>query len=816
MMGAVDELLERSPQLATLTESLTAVRATSAGRMVLVGGEVGVGKTMLLRDFCGGQGDTVRILWGACDALFTPRPLGPLFDVAEATGGELEELVARGARPHEVAVALLRELARAAADRARARGPPLGRRGDARRAAAAGAADRRGAGARDRRATATTSSTAPIRCGSCSASWPPRRGRAAQRRRRSRAAAVAQLAAPRGVDAEDLYRRTAATRSSSARCSRAGTEDVPPTVRDAVLARRRASAAGAASARGGRDRPRQRRAVAARGARRRPRSITSRMPRLGHADRRRRRRRVPARARAARDRGVAYRPIAASPCTARRCRRSSTARPARPTSRGWPTTPRRRRTRSRAARSRRRPPPRAASLGAHREAAAQYARALRFADGAPASERAELLERRAHECYLSDQLEQAVEAQRAARRAAPATSAIVRRRGRRAALARAPARIRRAHRPTARGRRRRRSNCSRSWTARARAGTRLRQRRAAAMQLGGSGRRDRVGHARARAGRAPRRRRGAGRRAHDDRRRPSSDPTGPRGPASSSRRSSWPSRCGVEDDAGRAFVNLVWLPIRRRAYELAERHLDAGLEYCDERGLDYWRLYLLGCASPVELDRGRWARGRESAALASRDPARPPGRHALGALSLGLVRARRGDPELARCSTRRSRSRDAARRAAAARRRSPPRAPRRRGSRDAPPRSAGEPPSRRSRSRSSPREPVGDRRAGLLAPAGRPSTSRRRNASAEPYRLEMTGDWRGRGRALARARLPVRGGAGAGRRRRRPAAAPCARRAAGARRGPGRGDRHPAPARARRARTARADRGRARARTPPA
>jgi predicted ATPase len=43
--------------------------------------------------------------------LFTPRPLGPLLDVADTTGGELRELVQSDARPHEVAGALMRELA---------------------------------------------------------------------------------------------------------------------------------------------------------------------------------------------------------------------------------------------------------------------------------------------------------------------------------------------------------------------------------------------------------------------------------------------------------------------------------------------------------------------------------------------------------------------------------------------------------------------------------------------------------------------------------------------------------------------------------
>jgi DNA-binding CsgD family transcriptional regulator len=56
----------------------------------------------------------------------------------------------------------------------------------------------------------------------------------------------------------------------------------------------------------------------------------------------------------------------------------------------------------------------AASLHAHREAAAQYARALRSADRLPAAERARLLEGRSVACYLSDLGEEAIEARQAA------------------------------------------------------------------------------------------------------------------------------------------------------------------------------------------------------------------------------------------------------------------------------------------------------------------------------------------------------------------------------------------------------------------
>jgi predicted ATPase len=104
-------LLERSDQLAALAEALDAVLADGAGTLVFVGGEAGVGKTTLLQAFCDDRRASARILWGACEGLLTPGPLGPLFDVAEVTGGELEELVSRDARPHEVTGALVRELA---------------------------------------------------------------------------------------------------------------------------------------------------------------------------------------------------------------------------------------------------------------------------------------------------------------------------------------------------------------------------------------------------------------------------------------------------------------------------------------------------------------------------------------------------------------------------------------------------------------------------------------------------------------------------------------------------------------------------------
>ena len=93
---------------------LDGVRSSSRGRLVLVAGEAGAGKTALARRFTDEHRGSARVLWGACDALFTPRALGPLVDVAEDTGGELAAATAGDAGPHEVAGALLHELARGA------------------------------------------------------------------------------------------------------------------------------------------------------------------------------------------------------------------------------------------------------------------------------------------------------------------------------------------------------------------------------------------------------------------------------------------------------------------------------------------------------------------------------------------------------------------------------------------------------------------------------------------------------------------------------------------------------------------------------
>jgi DNA-binding CsgD family transcriptional regulator/tetratricopeptide (TPR) repeat protein len=83
-------VLEREGQLATLTGYAEEARR-GQGRLVLVSGEAGIGKSTLLEELELTLPDA-RWWWGGCDGLFTPRALGPLADISAQAGGELRRL----------------------------------------------------------------------------------------------------------------------------------------------------------------------------------------------------------------------------------------------------------------------------------------------------------------------------------------------------------------------------------------------------------------------------------------------------------------------------------------------------------------------------------------------------------------------------------------------------------------------------------------------------------------------------------------------------------------------------------------------------
>ena len=102
-------LLERDAPLATL-ERLRVEAASEGGRLVFVEGEAGVGKTSLLRAFRAAVPESVRTLLGSCDPLSTPRPLGPLIEIAPDLDPALARLLRDGAPREDVLAAFLAAL----------------------------------------------------------------------------------------------------------------------------------------------------------------------------------------------------------------------------------------------------------------------------------------------------------------------------------------------------------------------------------------------------------------------------------------------------------------------------------------------------------------------------------------------------------------------------------------------------------------------------------------------------------------------------------------------------------------------------------
>ncbi len=203
--------------------------------MVFVSGEAGVGKTALVRRFAESVG-AASCVWGNCDALAAPRPLGPLLDIAQVIGGRLADLVEAGALPHDVALVLMRELSD--------RKPILLVLEDVQWADGATLDVLRLVGRRVEQLPVLV--LASYRDTELGPFHPLRLvlGELASRQASARvrieplsASAVARLAEPHGTDPHELYARTGGNPFFVTEALAAGDERIPPTVRDAVLAR---------------------------------------------------------------------------------------------------------------------------------------------------------------------------------------------------------------------------------------------------------------------------------------------------------------------------------------------------------------------------------------------------------------------------------------------------------------------------------------------------------------------------------------------------------------------------------------------------
>ena len=103
------ELLERDGALAALAEAHGAA-ARGDGRVALITGEPGIGKTSLVTRFVQDLEAGARVLLGTCDDLSIPRPLGPIRDLVGIVSTPLEAALAAGAAAYEIHSLLIAEL----------------------------------------------------------------------------------------------------------------------------------------------------------------------------------------------------------------------------------------------------------------------------------------------------------------------------------------------------------------------------------------------------------------------------------------------------------------------------------------------------------------------------------------------------------------------------------------------------------------------------------------------------------------------------------------------------------------------------------
>jgi DNA-binding CsgD family transcriptional regulator/tetratricopeptide (TPR) repeat protein len=630
-------LLERDELVAALDDRLATVRADSEGMFVWIGGEAGVGKTALLRHFCGRQGKPVRVLWGVCEPLRTPRPLGPFVDVAAATGGELAELVVAGGRPYEVAAAVLDELG--------GRAPTVLVLEDLQWAD---------------EATLDVITLLATRIGSVPAlalssyrddelhRAPALRlvlGEVARRPARLKVeplspAAVAALAEPHRLQPAELYERTGGNPFFVTEVLAAGGERLPETVRDAVLARasRLSEDAGrlleAVAVVPGQVEVSVLQAVAGELIEYIDECLASGVLSSGptHVAFRHELTRMtvegampPNRRLALNRAALAALARSRDPDFARLAHHAEAAGEAGAVLEWAP-----------------RAATRAAASGAHREAADQYARALRFSDGQPPEVSAGLLQDRAEECYLTSQIDDAIDAQRKAleyrrrlddQRAEGNALRVLSRllffAGRASeaeplvleaieVLERQPAghELAMAYANVSQRRMVVEDTAEAvAWGNRALELARsLGDTEAQVYALSNIGAAEFVAD-------AERGRTGLEAALHQA------------------------LRQAHEELAGLTFSRLVMFSVRYRRFEIASEHLEAGLAHCTDRGLDTFRLYLLACGARLALDTGHWDEASDLAASVLRDPRAAHVGSTWALTTLGLVRARRGDPE---------------------------------------------------------------------------------------------------------------------------------------------------------------------------
>lgn len=103
---------------------------------------------------------------------------------------------------------------------------------------------------------------------------------------------------------------------------------------------------------------------------------------------------------------------------------------------------------------------------------------------------------------------------------------------------------------------------------------------------------------------------------------------------------------GYEEHVARAYANLSGVQVRRHDFARAEEYLKAGISYCEEHDLDSWGRYMVAFRADVSLALGRWDAAAEDADMIMQSPASAPVIKIPAQAVLGRLRARRGDPAI--------------------------------------------------------------------------------------------------------------------------------------------------------------------------
>lgn len=74
-------LLEREAAIDKITYNISKI--VKSGKTLLLSGEAGIGKTILLEHIRTHADSSIDIHWFECDPLFTPRPYSPIYNFAQ-------------------------------------------------------------------------------------------------------------------------------------------------------------------------------------------------------------------------------------------------------------------------------------------------------------------------------------------------------------------------------------------------------------------------------------------------------------------------------------------------------------------------------------------------------------------------------------------------------------------------------------------------------------------------------------------------------------------------------------------------------------